>query len=180
MRVHFEHAALRLRGRALDLAIDRCAARGGRFHDTIDILLGEARSSGYARPVARERGGNVFIGGARCRTLGVELRIALVGERERTFERANAGTTPNDEPALARRLRRRGKRDGYRCGERNDRRPRPHSPPATRITRHMPAPRDQRAALSAAAPTVIGQNKPKLRRRRRRKPWGNGTFSKKL
>ena len=73
-------------GGALRLRIERGAAGGGpRLRQVVQILLGQTRRAGDPRPIARERSGNVLVGRAGRRALGVELRIVTVRKAKGLF-----------------------------------------------------------------------------------------------
>ena len=65
------------------------------------------RRSRHSRPVAGESRGHVFVGGAGCCALRVELRIILVGQNQRAFEGARARACTH--PGLVTELNRKGR-----------------------------------------------------------------------
>ena len=70
-------------GGALRLRIERGAAGGGpRLRQVVQILLVQARRAGDPWAVTRERSGDIFVGRAGGRPLGVELGIITIRQAE--------------------------------------------------------------------------------------------------
>ncbi len=92
----------------------------------LEIVLGVARSAAHFRAVPGQRSRHVLVGGAGCGTLGVDLRIVLVGEDERRLHggRARSGAHQRIADHLCRDRRHR-KHNG--CAKRHD--PRAQSDP---------------------------------------------------
>src|SRR5262249_17966888 len=101
------------------------------------VLVGQARGAAHARTVARERGGDVLVDGARGGALRVKLRIVLVGLDERLIHGAGSGARAHEMsvsigPRFGRKRyggRGGGRSHGTRCNLRCARnRPVPSSP----------------------------------------------------
>ena len=155
-----------------------------RFGKCIEILLRQAYRCADARPIAGKRGADVFIDGAGCGALRVELGIVLIREDQGLLHGADTGPRCRNDAYLGRHFlitcKRKAKRPGR--GENNERAKKcALPPPLPDATQHTPphAPRVlPRTRCSPTRRNTGRQSYPNCGAQGERTDWKSGFFRK--